>query len=125
MIDVDSPETVDLDDYQIPDLPRCRGCQALVIAPWHWKKASDDERQEMLDDDFVRANRAGLCSTCAPRELSDVSRQRMGLRGDTLRVYREMTAQGKTAQDVADRLGIKRRTVMKVASDARKKGELV
>lgn len=119
------PERVDLDDYKIPELPTCK-CGNLLIRRGHWVKANEAEREEMLEDGFVResAHTPMVCTFCDDGEFSAHARARMGLRGDTLATYKKMTAEGATAQEVADHLGIKRKTVLRAVSAARKEGKL-
>lgn len=118
-------DTVDLDDYQIPLLPRCSKCDAEIIEAGHWRRASETERNDMLDDGFRRATLDGVCRECAPAQVfSPEIRRRQGLRGDTLRVYGESIGKGMTIQQIADQIGIQRRSLVRTLSEQRKREQL-
>lgn len=116
-------DKVDLNDYQTPALPACPRCGVDVIEENHWRRASDSERDEMLEDGFVRMGHDGLCVMCDSVQIfTPKIRYRLGLRGDTVRVYRELTAKGLTTQEIADHIGIKRKSLLHALSEHRKKG---
>lgn len=113
-----------LDDYKIPQLPECPRCGSLIITPYHWHRAGVQERQDMLDDGFVRAHRdSDLCFRCEP-PAQNATKLAGNKRGYPLELWKEMSVQGHSVQEVADMLGIKRKTMQRVISDARKRGDL-
>lgn len=116
------PDVIDLDNYQIPVLARCPQCGGEIIEAGHWRRASEDEREDMLADGFTRAKPGGVCVDCEPvQRFTPEMRRRQGLRGDTLRVYRELTAKGMTTQQIADQIGVKQGSLNRVLRRQREK----
>lgn len=120
-----SPHLRDPEPGEPYEDPVCTGCGKELISPAQWRRANQAERDELIDEGYVRERREGQCYGCIrvvrPVEDWELRRRKPG---ETIKLYIECRNEGMTERrQIAEKIGISTAGLSKAIRKAQMAGQ--